>query len=59
MAQLTVEPQNARSRRTREALLRAARALIEEKGFDAVTLAAVARQAGVSPRGLYLHFSSR
>jgi AcrR family transcriptional regulator len=52
-------PQNARSRRTREALLNAARSLIEEEGFDVMTLAAVAKRAGVSPRALYLHFPSR
>lgn len=52
-------PRNARSRRTRVALLEAARALIEEDGFDLMTLAAVAERAGVSPRALYLHFPSR
>jgi AcrR family transcriptional regulator len=53
------EPQNARGRRTREALLSAARHLVEERGFEAVTLAAVAEAAGVSHRALYLHFHSR
>lgn len=53
------EPRNARSRRTRDALLRAARELIEEIGFEAVTLASVAERAGVSHRALYLHFASR
>lgn len=53
------EPQNARSRRTRENLLNAARELAEEQGFEAMTLAAVADRAGISHRGLYLHFSSR
>ncbi|MDF2706504.1 MAG: TetR/AcrR family transcriptional regulator [Nonomuraea muscovyensis] len=52
-------PQNARSRRTREALLTAARKLIEEEGFEATTMAAVAERAGVSHRALYLHFASR
>jgi AcrR family transcriptional regulator len=59
MADAITEPQNARSRRTRKALLDAARALMEERGFDAVTLAAVADRAGVSHRALYLHFASR
>lgn len=54
-----MEPQNARSRRTREALLGAARTLVEEQGFEAMTLAAVAELAGVSHRALYLHFPSR
>lgn len=53
------EPQNARSRRTREALLGAARRMLEEQGFEAVTMAAVAEAAGVSHRALYLHFRSR
>lgn len=53
------EPQNARSRRTRQALLDQARRMIEEHGFESVTLAAVADGAGVSPRALYLHFRSR
>ncbi len=53
------EPQNARSRRTREALLDAARRMAEESGFETVTLAAVAERAGVSHRALYLHFGSR
>ncbi|MET9342542.1 helix-turn-helix domain-containing protein [Nonomuraea sp. NPDC003804] len=53
------KPQNARSRRTREALLAAARELIEKEGFEATTMAAVAARAGVSPRALYLHFASR
>jgi AcrR family transcriptional regulator len=54
-----IEPKNARSRRTRAALLRAARELIENTGFEAVTMAAVAERAGVSHRALYLHFGSR
>lgn len=52
-------PRNARSRRTHEALLNAARELLENEGFDAMTLAAVAERAGVSHRALYLHFASR
>jgi AcrR family transcriptional regulator len=53
------EPRNARSRRTSAALLRAARDLIEQDGFAALTMAAVAERAGVSRRGAYLHFTSR
>lgn len=48
-----------RARRTRTALLAATRALIEEQGFEAVTMAAVAERAGVTRRSLYLHFASR
>lgn len=53
------EPRNARSRRSRAALLRAARELVEEQGVTATTMAAVAQRAGVSRRALYLHFTSR
>src|SRR5687767_6520946 len=53
------EPQNARGRRTRQALIEAARRLIEDQGFEAVTLASVADAAAVSHRALYLHFHSR
>lgn len=50
------EPANARSRRTRRALLEATRAILEEQGFEALTMSAVAEQAGISRRGAYLHF---
>jgi len=59
MAKTITEPQNARSRRTCGALLAAARELLEEQGFESVTMAAVAARAGVSRRAVYLHFSSR
>jgi AcrR family transcriptional regulator len=52
-------PANARSRRTRAALLDAARDLLERDGFEALTMSAVAERAGVSRRGAYLHFASR
>ena len=52
-------PTNARSRRTRATLLAAARALLEERGFEALTMSAVASEAGVTRRAVYLHFSSR
>lgn len=53
------EPQNARSRRTAESIVANARELIEEQGFESVTMAAVAERAGVSRRAVYLHFASR
>jgi AcrR family transcriptional regulator len=53
------EPANARSRRTRAALLSAARALLETDGFEALTMTAVAERAGVTRRSVYLHFPSR
>lgn len=54
-----VEPQNARSRRTRAALLDAALAILQRDGFEALTMASVGEEAGVSRRGVYLHFRSR
>jgi AcrR family transcriptional regulator len=53
------QPRNARSRRTAQALLSAARALLETQGFEAMTMAAVADRAGVTRRSVYLHFPSR
>jgi AcrR family transcriptional regulator len=53
------EPANARGRRTRSALLTAARALLEDEGFEALTMGAVAERAGVTRRSVYLHFPSR
>jgi AcrR family transcriptional regulator len=54
-----VAQQNARSRRTRLALLAAARALIEQEGLPALTMASVAEHAGVTRRSVYLHFATR
>lgn len=59
MLDATEKPRNARSRRTRAALLDAARALLEEQGTESLTMAAVAERAGVSRRAVYLHFASR
>jgi AcrR family transcriptional regulator len=53
------QPANARSRRTRSALLSSARALLEDDGFEALTMGAVAERAGVTRRSVYLHFPSR
>jgi AcrR family transcriptional regulator len=60
MARNTItEPANARSRRTRAALLAASRAILEEQGFEALTMSAAAERAGVTRRAMYLHFASR
>jgi len=50
---------NARSRRTRTALLDATRELVEREGVSAATMGAVADRAGVTRRSVYLHFKSR
>ncbi|MDP9022774.1 MAG: TetR/AcrR family transcriptional regulator [Actinomycetota bacterium] len=52
------QPANERSRRTRQAVLSATRSILEDDGFEALTMGAVARRAGVSRRGVYLHFDS-
>ena len=44
---------------TRVTLLRAARALFAEQGFEATTLAAVARRAGVAVGTVYVHFPDK
>jgi AcrR family transcriptional regulator len=54
-----LEPTNERSRRTRAALLAAARAILENLGFEALTMTAVADLAGVTRRAAYLHFATR
>ncbi|HET7278928.1 MAG TPA: helix-turn-helix domain-containing protein [Dermatophilaceae bacterium] len=54
-----MQPQNARSRRTRVALLEAAREIVEERGLPALTMGAVAELAGVTRRSVYLRFESR
>jgi AcrR family transcriptional regulator len=51
--------QNARGRRTRLALLAAARTLVEREGLPALTMASVAEHAGVTRRSVYLHFTNR
>lgn len=52
-------PANARSRRTRAALLESARQILEKEGADALTMASVTKHAGFTRRAAYLHFGSR
>ncbi len=52
-------PRTERSRATRATILDAAWRLLEEEGGAGLTMSAVAEAAGVSRRGLYLHFPSR
>ncbi len=57
---MTITPRNARSQRTRTAILTAARAMLEgDHGLAELTMTAVAERAGVSRRAVYLHFASR
>jgi AcrR family transcriptional regulator len=59
MTKTIEEPLNARSRRSRAALLDATRELISEGGFDSLSMATVAGRAGVTRRSVYLHFATR
>lgn len=59
MTRAIAEPTNARSRRTRAALLDAAQAILEAEGFEALTMTAVAERAGVTRPAAYMHFASR
>lgn len=59
MSKTIDDPRNARSKRTRDALLAATRSILETDGFEALTMSAVAARAGVTRRAVYLHFESR
>lgn len=48
-----------RGRRSRVAILEAARALFEERGFDQSTLRAIAERAGMGASSIYRHFQSK
>jgi AcrR family transcriptional regulator len=52
-------PANARSRRTRAALLAAAHDVLKQRGFEALTVTEVAGRAGVTRRAVYMHFPGR
>ena len=52
-------PQQARSRRTRRAVLEAAVACFEEQGFDETTTARIARRAGIAVGTLYGYFRDK
>jgi AcrR family transcriptional regulator len=53
------EPTNARSRRTRAALLAAAHNILKEQGFEGLTMTGVAERAKVTRRAVYMHFPTR
>jgi AcrR family transcriptional regulator len=52
-------PQQARSRRTREAVLEAAIHCFETQGFDETTTALIARRAGIAVGTLYGYFRDK
>lgn len=47
------------ARRTRRVVVGAARALLEERGYAATTVADIARAAGVSPESIYKGFGTK
>jgi AcrR family transcriptional regulator len=53
------KPKGDKRERTRESLLRAARALIREKGYERTTLEEVARRAGMTTGAIYGNFKNR
>jgi AcrR family transcriptional regulator len=53
------QPQQARSRKTREKILKAAEDLFEAKGFESTTSSTIARRAGVSVGSFYLYFPDK
>src|SRR6478735_9306122 len=56
----TTEPLRERKKRqTREAIAAAAMALCRERGFDAVTVADVARAADVAEKTVFNHFPTK
>ncbi len=59
MSALISEPKNQRSVHTRAAILEAAWKLLETVGPERTTMSAVAQEAKISRRGLYLHFPDR
>lgn len=52
-------PRQTRSRLKREALLQAALTLFWEQGYEAVSVEAIARRAGVAVGAFYQHFASK
>jgi len=52
-------PQQARSRRTRARILKAAVACFEARGYDATTTAAIARRAGIGVGSFYGYFHDK
>lgn len=52
-------PRQERSRRTREALIRAALSTFEKHGYEATTIEEIARVSKVAVGGFYLHFRTK
>jgi AcrR family transcriptional regulator len=52
-------PKGDKRARTRAALIEAARQIIREQGYDALTLASVAERAGMTTGAIYGNFRNR
>lgn len=52
-------PEGGTGPETREAICRAAGRLFRQQGFAATTVAAIAREVGITPGALYWHFASK
>lgn len=59
MARSVTRPAGSRGDATRAALLEAATELIEEEGYAAASVAAIAERSGVAVGALYRHFPSK
>jgi AcrR family transcriptional regulator len=57
--QLPPAPQQARSRRKREALLESALALFGEQGYETTSIEQIAQRAGVAVGAFYQHFATK
>jgi AcrR family transcriptional regulator len=54
-----IDPNSERAEATRERIVRAARELVVEHGYDGVSTGQVLQRAGVSRGGLYHHFAGK
>src|SRR5579872_3889068 len=59
MAKKPLAPQQARSRKSLEGLMKAARDILNEKGLEGATVPKVAARAGLSPGSVYRRFPNK
>jgi len=59
MSKPSFAPKQARSRKTHDQLIAAARDILNERGLDAATVPRVADRAGLSPASVYRRFPSK
>jgi len=56
---MTASPRNGRQNLSKEAIIRTARAMVQEEGLQSVTLRAVAKKHGVNPTAITWHVGSK